>query len=190
MRRIGVLIALGIAVGVVVAVTVNAFVVTVARVESDSMSPTLHTGDVVALGRMGDPNRFDVVGFDGRGSFLPLSHDRVVFVKRVIGLPGDRITCCDEEGRLLVNGNPVDEEYLGGEPPSDVAFDVLVPPRKMWVMGDNRSQSTDSRAYLGAPGGGFVPLERIEGVVVGIVAPPGEIQWWGSGSVPTSGSGS
>ena len=64
MRRIGVLIALGIAVGVVVAVTVNAFVVTVARVESDSMAPTLHTGDVVALGRMGDPNRFDVVGFD------------------------------------------------------------------------------------------------------------------------------
>lgn len=87
------------------------------------------------------------------------------FIKRVIGIPGDRVACCDEQGRMTVNGVPLDEAaYLfPGDQPSATNFDVVVPEGKLWVMGDHRSQSADSRSRIGAPGGGFVPIDRIVG---------------------------
>jgi signal peptidase I len=87
------------------------------------------------------------------------------FIKRVIGLPGDRVACCDEQGRMTVNGVPLDETaYLfPGDQPSTTNFDVVVPEGKLWVMGDHRSQSADSRSRIGAPGGGFVPIDRVVG---------------------------
>lgn len=152
--------------GVAVALAVNSWVVTLARVESVSMQPTLNPGDRVVLVRLGEVSRGDVVGFDGRGSFVPLAHPKVTYLKRVIGLAGDRVTCCDEQGRVVVNGVALDEPYLAPGGTDDVRFDVIVPARAMWVMGDNRPESSDSRAYLGERGGGFVPTDRIVGRMV------------------------
>lgn len=163
-----------VAVGVALAVVLTTWVVSVAKVESGSMSPTLVAGESVVVWRLGDVRRGDVVGFDGRGSFVPLAHPEVTYVKRVIGLGGDRVTCCDSAGRLVVNGVSLTEDYLAPGTVEEVAFDVVVPAGKMWVMGDNRSDSADSRAHLGDPGGGFVPLSRVEGQVVAVVAPPSD----------------
>jgi signal peptidase I len=93
-------------------------------------------------------------------------------IKRVIGLPGDEVACCDDQGRLTVNGVGIDEPYLRpGSVPSEVAFDVVVPEGHVWVMGDNRQNSQDSRAHIGDPGGGFVPLDDVVGTAVVVLWP-------------------
>ena len=69
-------------------------------------------------------------------------------IKRVIGLPGDTVVCCDAQGRVSVNGVPLDESYLfPGDEPSVKSFSVVVPAGKLWVMGDHRSVSFDSRFH-------------------------------------------
>lgn len=186
MRRWGLVVAISLLIGAAIAVSLNAWVVTVARVQSDSMAPALKAGNLVALSRLGAVERFDVIGFDGRGSFLPRDHTQVTFVKRVIGLPGDRVTCCDPQGQVLVNGTPLPEDYVDAANVDTLKFDVVVPSQKLWVMGDNRIQSTDSRAFLGAPGGGFIPLDRVEGRVVAVLAPPSDLEWWGRAPAPAS----
>lgn len=160
-------------------------------IPSASMDPTLRVGDRVLVNklafRLGDVQRGDIVVFDGRGSFAPQSparHDGLLaragaaasgflgvapserdYVKRVIGLPGDRVVCCDDD-RLAVNGAVVDEPYvMTGDVASDQPFDVVVPAGRLWVMGDHRSDSADSRAHLGDPGGGTVPLDHVIGEV-------------------------
>ena len=85
-------------------------------------------------------------------------------VKRVIGLPGDRVVCCDADGKLTINGVAIDEPYvLGDAAPSEVEFDVTVPEDHYWVMGDNRPNSTDSRYHQDLPTKGFVPVEVVVG---------------------------
>ena len=70
------------------------------------------------------------------------------FIKRVIGVAGDHVVCCDAQGRITVNGQPLDEPYIyPGAKPSDEPFDVTVPAGRLWVMGDHRNQSADSRAH-------------------------------------------
>ncbi|HEX5565774.1 MAG TPA: signal peptidase I [Streptomyces sp.] len=155
----------------------NAFVVQPFRIPSDSMADTLRTGDRALVNklayRFGNlPRRGDVVVFDGTGSFDREPADGTDYVKRVVGVGGDRVTCCDGRGRIEVNGEPVDERYLyPGERPSAVPFDIEVPQGRLWMMGDRRSRSRDSRDHLGAPGGGTVPVDRVIGRVDWIIWP-------------------
>jgi signal peptidase I len=101
---------------------------------------------------------------DAVASKLSIRSNGNDYVKRVVGLPGDHVMCCDGNGLLTVNDVAVKEPYLyPGDKPSDLTFDVTVPAERIWVMGDHRSDSADSRAHLGDPGGGMVPLDDVIG---------------------------
>jgi signal peptidase I len=174
-------------------------------IPSASMAPTLAVGDRILVNKLAyrignSPGHGDVVVFDGRGSFdeeegtggnpvtgllreagaaaglvRPAETD---YVKRVIGVGGDRVRCCDKRGRIEVNGVPLDEGYLhDGDDPSAVPFDIEVPQGRLWVMGDHRSESSDSRDHLGEAGGGTVPVERVIGRVDRIAWPS---EHWGA----------
>lgn len=102
-------------------------------------------------------------------------------VKRVIGLAGDRVVCCDAQGRVTVNGEPLNEPYLyPGASPSDIPFDVTVPEGTIWVMGDHRNASADSRANRDKPGEGFIAVDDIEGKAAVIAWPLNRIGFLGN----------
>ena len=94
-------------------------------------------------------------------------------VKRVIGVGGDRVVCCDAKGRITVNGKALDEKsYLPkGTAPSQLKFDRTVPKNHLWMMGDNRSFSLDSRGHMGDPGGGFISEDLVVGKVFTLIWP-------------------
>jgi signal peptidase I len=195
-------VTLAIAVGVVLLITT--FVVKPFSIPSGSMENTLLVGDRVLVNRMvyhvRDVQRGDVIVFDGTDSFVPagdkpernpftgaitwvgqslglIQPDSTDFIKRVIGVAGDRVVCCDVEGRLTINGAVLNETYLY---PDDVAsyddFDVVVPEGKLWVMGDHRSNSADSRSHMGDPGGGFVPTSKVIGRAMVVLWPLSELK--------------
>ena len=147
-----------------VAAVALVFAVGIARVQNESMSPTLAAGDAILFDRVLAPVRGDVVVFRDAAEWS--GRPGVLLVKRVIGVGGDRVVCCEvATGRLLVNGEPVIEPYEPGERPGGrVPFSVSVPPGAVWVMGDNRDASRDSRAALTAPGHGAVPVDQVLGV--------------------------
>ncbi len=172
-------------------VAIRAFFVDVFSIRSDSMQPTLNPGQSISVDRRAytdsDPQRGDVIVFDGRGSFLPYARSTVLddltgalklsgssnsYVKRVIGIGGDTVECCTVDGKLAVNGQPLDEPYLyPGDAPSEMNFVAEVPAGRVWVMGDHRLVSQDSRSLLGASGGGMISLDRINGRVTNIIWP-------------------
>ncbi|WP_010524638.1 signal peptidase I [Nesterenkonia sp. F] len=189
----------------VVSATIRGTVVDVYAVDQHSMHPTLQDGERVlvdkrlgavdASGALEELHRGDVVVFDGTGSFAPYESqselaaaaERVghwfgigsppaTYVKRVIGLGGDVVACCDAAGRVTVDGEPLEEDYLphpvsAERPASEQEFEIEVPPGRMWVMGDHRSASVDSRALIGAPGGGMISQARVIGRVTEVVWP-------------------
>lgn len=184
-------------------VLVRAFLVAPFSIPSGSMEPTIEVGDRILVNRTVSPEdlrRGDLIVFDASAAFgirspqtgLTRTLGNAIgslvgrgsdtdYVKRIIGLPGDHVRCCAEDGRLVVNGVPLVEPYLyPGDEPSATPFEVTVPADRFWVMGDHRAASADSRAYLGAPGGGTVPGEDIIGQVWMRYWPPGRI-----GTFPT-----
>ncbi len=158
---------------------VRAYVVAPFSIPSGSMERTLQVGDRILVDRVSyrfsDVHRGDIVVFDGTDTFGRLGDGtgETDYVKRVIGLPGDHVVCCDDRGRLTVNGEPLRERsYLHpGDDPSELRFDIEVPDGRLWLMGDHRSDSLDSRAHLGDPGGGTVPLDKVLGRVLVVVWP-------------------
>jgi signal peptidase I len=186
-------LALGLAVGIK-ALFVQAF-----YIPSGSMDDTLVYNDRILVQKVsywggGSPQRGDVIVFADPGGWLDPngipSADNVVaqglevvglfptgghLVKRVIGVGGDTVACCDDKGRVTVNGTPLDERrYIApGEDPSLITFKQEVPEGYLWVMGDNRPESADSRMHLGDPGGGFVPEESVVGKVFAVIWPLG-----------------
>jgi signal peptidase I len=143
----------------------NAFVVQPFQIPSGSMEPGLRIGDRVLVNKLAyrfgaEPRRGDVVVFDGTGYF---GHGD--YVKRVVGVGEDHVVCCDKEGRIEVNGRPVDESRFlyPGDSPSAVPFDIVVPDGTLFVLGDHRSDSSDSRDHLGSPGGGMIPVGDVIG---------------------------
>ncbi|HEU4945636.1 MAG TPA: signal peptidase I [Kribbella sp.] len=186
----------------IVSSILRAFVGQMFIIPSESMQNTLLVGDRVVVEKLTDPQRGDVIVFEDPGGWLGVeesgqkrgsigrffeivgllpdsSHGHLI--KRLIGMPGDKVACCDAKGRLLVNGQPLDESsYLHpGDAPSAMEFQVTVPTGKVFVLGDHRSASGDSRVHLsdtgpdgGAPGdAAFVPMDKITGRAIMVVWP-------------------
>jgi signal peptidase I len=180
----------------------KAFVAQAFLVPTASMADTLRPGDRVLVNKLiyhlRGVSRGDVVVFSGTGSWGPpppreaspvarwyrdaltaagLASNGTDYIKRVIGLPGDRVTCCDPLGRISVNGVPLDEGgYLyPGELPSDQSFSVTVPAGRLWVMGDHRADSEDSRYHAGGPGAGTIPESAVVGRAFLVVWPPSQL---------------
>ncbi len=178
-------------------------------IPSGSMENTLVRDDRVIVSKLTpgpfDLNRGDIVVFRDPGNWLgtvPTTNEggtresvrRVLqfvglvpddsddhLIKRVIGLPGDHVVCCDKNGQLTINGVAIAEPYIR---PGDTAgggkasFDITVPPGKVWVMGDHRSDSSDSRFHDDGTGAtGSVPIEDITGRSVMIVWPVDHVKW-------------
>ena len=181
----------------VLAIVIKAFFLQAFYIPSGSMNDTLVLNDRILVEKWsywgsGTPQRGDIVVFSDPGGWLEgpaaqQSTNPVVralefiglyptgghLVKRVIGVAGDHVKCCDSLGRITVNGTPLNERsYLAkGEKPSLIHFDIKVDPGDLWVMGDNRSNSADSRVHLGDPGGGQVPVRDVVGKVFAVVWP-------------------
>ena len=181
-------------VALVVSAVVKTFFVQMFFVPSGSMRPLFVDDDRILVEKVsywsGDVERGDVVVFDDPGGkwlgpldqhLNPVQHllSQVGLyptgghlVKRVIGIGGDHVVCCDRQGRITVNDVPLKEPYIrNGTTPSDRRFDVHVPAGRLWVMGDNRSNSEDSRFHQDLPGGGTVPVDDVVGRVWAIVWP-------------------
>ena len=93
-------------------------------------------------------------------------------VKRVIGLPGDTVACDPTDGNVTVNGVPLVEVYVKQDTLNcPYAWEITVPEDRLWVLGDNRSNSADSRAHIGDPGGGTIPLDSVVGTAFATVWP-------------------
>jgi signal peptidase I len=153
----------------------------------------LRRGDIVVFEDPGVPQPWlRNVDYNDQSAGGPF-HDLLVFVgllpedaenhliKRVIGLPGDHVQS-DGKGEIKVNGVSIDEPYIKpGDDPSDMPFDIVVPPDSVWVMGDHRSDSSDSRFHDDGTGGkdGSVPMSKIVGRALFIVWPIDRVTWLG-----------
>jgi signal peptidase I len=182
---------------------VKAFVVQVYRIPSASMENTLQVGDRVLVNKLvyhfRGVARGDIIVFSGQDSWGPnapppsgnglvqlwddvlstigLDSGQTYYIKRVIGLPGDKVACCSD-GKVTVNGVPLTENsYLyPGDAPSFPFKAVTVPAGHLWVMGDHRGDSDDSRYHTANPGGGAVPENEVVGRAFLIIWPPSQLR--------------
>jgi signal peptidase I len=170
----------------VMAVVVKTFFLQAFYIPSESMEPTMLVDDKILVQKVsywgGDVKRGDVVVFDDPGGWLSDDESRKAdnplqkvlekvglfptgghLIKRVVGVGGDTVRCCSE-GKLTVNGTKLDESYVLDETVTkDKTFEVKVRDGYLWVMGDNRGNSSDSRVHLGDPGGGQVSENAVVG---------------------------
>jgi signal peptidase I len=189
-----------VAVALLLAVVIKTYAIQAFYIPSGSMENTLEINDRVLVNKivyhLRDIHRGDIVVFNGDGSWDPgpvpvngnifqqfadgfasmfgFGHPGDILIKRVIGIPGDHVACCDALGRVTVNGVPLNEQsYLyPGSAPSLSRFNIVVPPGRLWVMGDNRFFSDDSRDHQGDPGGGTIPESAVVGRAFIIIWPP------------------
>jgi signal peptidase I len=186
-------------VALAVSLVIKSFLVQFFYIPSGSMENTLQINDRVAVNKIPfiskSIDRGDVVVFRDPSNWLPEPYadnqNKVIakikeglvlvgvlpnpakqyLVKRVIGVAGDRIVCCSDK-KITINGTPVDEPYIfKGNDPSEVTFDITVDPGKIWVMGDHRGASADSRFHQDDINKGQVPLSRVTGRVFGVIWP-------------------
>jgi len=183
-------------IAVVVSVVVKTFLVRSFYIPSGSMEQTLQVQDRILVDeltpRFGGYERGDVIVFRDPGGWLSTApqpeHSVLVeavdwvlsavgistsdsdehLIKRIIGLPGDHVVCCNAMGQVTVNDVPIDEtSYLnlaaGQRAPDAYEYDVTVPDDGLWVLGDNRDRSQDSRYHTDQPTQGFVPLDNVVG---------------------------
>ncbi len=189
-----------VVVALVVSLFIKTFAVQFFYIPSGSMENTLQIKDRVAVNKVPfiskNISRGDVVVFRDPDNWLPeiVDYDtnkyvakakgalvavgvlpnpaKQYLVKRVVGVAGDHIVCCTKGGNLTINDVEVTEPYIyAGNKPSEMKFDVTVPEGKIWVMGDHRGASADSRYHQEDINKGFVPLSRVTGRVVAVIWP-------------------
>ena len=194
-----------VGIALVLALVIKAFAVQAFYIPSASMEDTLKIGDRVLVNKIvyhtRDIARGDVVVFNGLDSWDPevtyaeptnpvsralraiggafgLVPGEKDYIKRVIGVPGDRVKCCDGSGRITVNGHPIEERsYLyPGNKPSIQQFNQIVPEGRLWVMGDHRDVSYDSRGHASDPGQGTIPEDRVIGRAFVVVWPVSRVK--------------
>lgn len=199
------------ALALIISMVVKTFFLRPFYIPSASMNDTLIEEDRVLVNLLIpdliDLSRGDVVVFEDPGGWMPVIEppmkdpleafgDGVLetvglkpeestnhLIKRVIGLPGDHIVCCNAYGQLVINDIPVQEPYIvlgDNTAASGQEFDVTVPEDSIWVMGDNRYNSQDSRAHQDLPTGGFVPYEDVVGRAFAINWPADRMQFLGN----------
>lgn len=160
-----------VAIGILLALGSRALIAQVYFVPSGSMRPALHIGDRVLVEKVSrwwrSPQRGDIVAFDGTDVWSAAANGQFL-AKRVIGIAGDRVQCCDDQGRVHVNGRVLVEPYAVGVSRS---FDVTVPEGRLWLLGDDRAHSQDSSTFLDSPAGGSVPVNHVFGRVLAVAWP-------------------
>jgi signal peptidase I len=179
-------ILLGVA--ILVAVLVRAFVLQTFFIPSPSMENTLKIDDRVLVNKLvydfRSPHRGEVVVFKAPVEWS--GREGEDFIKRVIGVGGDHVVCCDAEDRLVINGQPLDEPYIFSadgqrDKPADQPFDITVPEGRLWVMGDHRSASGDSLEHWQQSGQDIEAATIAEDEVVGraftVFWPVGRAKW-------------
>jgi signal peptidase I len=196
LRELPILVVVALAVSLVI----KSFLVQFFYIPSGSMENTLQINDRVAVNKVPfiskSINRGDVVVFRDPDNWLPEPYTgdgnkylakikegfvavgvlpnpaKQYLVKRVIGVAGDKVECCAKSKKLMINGVEIDEPYIfAGNSPSDTKFNVTVPEGKVWVMGDHRGASADSRFHQDDINQGMVPTSKVTGRVIGIIWP-------------------
>ncbi len=186
----------------VLAIVIKSLFLQAFYIPSPSMEPQFIKNDRILVQKVsywggGSPKRGDIVVFSDPGGWLDADqsatpHNPLTqlmekiglyptgghLVKRVIAIGGDRVACCDAKGRVTVNGHALNEKsYLPkGAAPSQIKFDRTVPKGHLWMMGDNRGFSYDSRGHMGGPGGGFVADDLVVGKVFALIWPAGRAE--------------